>query len=52
MTRADLLAERLDLVAKLHAAQAIIDAVLDRITVEPKRKAPPKKSGKKTRASK
>jgi hypothetical protein len=47
MTRADLLAERLDLVAQLHAAQAIIDAVLDKITIEPKRKPAPAKQMKK-----
>jgi hypothetical protein len=52
VTRAELLAERLDLVAQLHAAQAILDAVLDKITIEPMRKSPAKKSAKKTRASK
>jgi hypothetical protein len=35
VTRAELISERLDTVAQLHAAMAIIDGVLDRITVSP-----------------
>jgi hypothetical protein len=47
VTKDDLLRERLGLVAQLHSIQATIDAVLDRITVEPKRKPAPAKSKKK-----
>jgi hypothetical protein len=42
VTRAELLAERLDTVQQLHAAMAILDAVLDKITIQPKRKTPAK----------
>jgi hypothetical protein len=46
MTKAELLAERLDTVQQLHAAMAIIDTVLDKITNEPKRKTAPKSKKK------
>jgi hypothetical protein len=47
MTRDELLTERRGLVAKLHAAQAILDAALDRLVGVEKPKSTKKKPGKK-----
>jgi hypothetical protein len=46
MTKSELEAERAEMVTQLHAAQAILDAILDRITIEPKRKSPAKQKKK------
>jgi hypothetical protein len=50
MTNAELIAERRDMVSQLHAAMAILDAVLDKITLEAKRKRAPTHSRKKGKA--